>query len=1133
VTIGANAEDAESTFDSAGRYIMRAFDIAKPMSSFLPGVGGLWGMPMWSFYVNRGQGLATFGVKDKEGGFLLFQTAEKAYQNTPFLGFRTLLKGSKASGETFEAQPFLPETDDNSKHAVKSPERNMYIGNNEMEVEEMDPDTGIKTNALYFTVNNEDFPALVRRVTYKNEGSEAVDLEVVDGLAKLEPAGTNILQINMMGRTLEGWMVVYNFAEEQTAPFFHLVVAPSDTADVTPIKEGHFAIAFIEDDSSVGADGLHELLPMICDQQLIFGTDTTLTVPRNFFSSKKKPAGASLAEIVASPQSTNSRTPSALTATKLSLKPGESKSIAIVYGHASDLEYFTGTILPKLRKKGYVSAKRAEAKVLGTTLTERVAMESGAPRMDGYAKQNYLDNLLRGGMPLTIGESSVPPSTLPSKPNKIFHVFSRIHGDLERDYNNFVIDQSYWSQGPGNFRDVNQNRRCDVLQLPAVHDFNVRQFLTYVQADGYNQLTVATAFFKIDDPATVKSLAARLAPPGPGQDLLASFLGKPFRPGQLFNNITTAKISLSLPHEEVLELVTANAKQVPPGLYAQNGFWTDHFTYNLDLVNNFLAVFPDQLEAMLYDAEGIPFFFSPGRVVNRTEKNMLVMEGKVRQYDAVLPSKAKADQLQMIFGEKSYVGDWASGGMWQRTASGGTMLVSVMAKLVVLAANKFAIMDPLGMGVEMEAGKPGWNDALNGLPALFGSEMPSAYELREIILFVGATVDKVGRPVELPEEISELLTTVDAQLAKLHAGGCTDFEYWDNVHDALEGYRAAVEATFTGVKVAWSAAKLGKETGIFGRMLARMDAGATRALSYAHDAGKRISPSYFKFTATKYTQVGTSGCIPTACRGLPTVKVQGFAEEPLPLFLEGPTRHLKTLKTAPLSDKLAVYKAVKASELYDTELSMYKVGGSLKGQPLEIGRMMAFSPGWLENESIWLHMSYKWYLELLRAGLYKEFFAEIQKGVVCFMDTDVFGRSPLEAASFIVSSAFPDQQMHGSGFLARLSGTTAEFLSMWNHMMVGEAPFKLDSKGKLQLALEPIIPEWMWRADGTLIFKFLGAIDVTYVMEAKKNSWEASVASYDISGPAGSVHVDGPVVPAATAAAIRSLEYTKMTVTLA
>jgi hypothetical protein len=165
--------------------------------------------------------------------------------------------------------------------------------------------------------------------------------------------------------------------------------------------------------------------------------------------------------------------------------------------------------------------------------------------------------------------------------------------------------------------------------------------------------------------------------------------------------------------------------------------------------------------------------------------------------------------------------------------------------------------------------------------------------------------------------------------------------------------------------------------------------------------------------------------------------------------------------------------------------------------------MMAFTSGWLENESIWLHMSYKWYLELLRAGLYAQFFKEIQNGVVCFMNTKVFGRSPLEASSFIVSSAFPDKALHGSGFLARLSGTTAEFLSMWNHMMVGPTPFTTDAKGALQLSLAPVIASWMWREDGTLLTKFLGSIQLTYVMKAKKNSWDAKIKSYDIEGDGG------------------------------
>jgi hypothetical protein len=1113
--LASSAPDTR-VFDDAGRFIMHDFDRAKPMASFLPGVGGLWGVPMWAFYVNRGQGMATFGVENKDGGIQLFQTAEKTYQVTPYTGFRTLLKGKRPSG-SFEAQPFMPQSDGDPKVTA---DRKMYIGNNEMEVEESDPTTGIRTNALYFTAPNELFPAMIRRVTYTNEGDDDVELQVVDGLAKLEPAGTMIAMIAAMGRTLEGWMQVYNIDKEKTAPFFHLVTAPADTADVTLIKEGHFAMAFVEDDATLDGTKQHELLPIICDQQLLFGTDTTLAVPRAFFSSAETPGGIGIDALAQEEQSTTSRTPAAFSATTLKLKPGESKTVALILGHAPDLDTFTSDIMPKLRTQGYVSTKMAEARQLGTDLTERVAMSSGAPLMDNYAKQNYLDNVLRGGMPMEMG---VTPGAAP----KIYHTFSRIHGDLERDYNNFELEQSFYSQGPGNFRDVNQNRRCDILQMPSVYDFNVRQFLTYVQADGYNQLTVANAFYKIYDAWRVHDVAAQITPPGPMQTALITLLMAPFRPGQLFNDMRKKGITIKAARSDVLNLVTKYAAQVPAGAYAQNGFWTDHFTYHLDLVHNFLSVFPDQKEAMLYDSEPIPFYLSPGRVCNRTEKNMLAVGDKVRQYDAVASSPKKAEQLAIMMGKPDFVGDTGSAGTFQLTKGGEEMKVSIIAKLAILAANKFSHMDPLGMGLEMEAGKPGWNDAMNGLPALFGSEMPSAYELHEIIDFVATTVDEVGRSVEFPEEVAALLDDISTHLDAVGSGKIKDFEYWDKTHDSLEAYRSKTEATFTGNKVAYTVEKLGGKKGVFGKMLARMDQGVERALSYAPDPAKKIAPTYFRFDVADYELVGVSG------RGLPTVKVTEYEEpEALPLFLEGPVRYLKTIKAKPTSEKLAVYKAVEASDLYDTELKMYKLGASLKGQPLEIGRMMAFTSGWLENESIWLHMSYKWYLELLRAGLYAQFFKEIQNGVVCFMNTKVFGRSPLEASSFIVSSAFPDKALHGSGFLARLSGTTAEFLSMWNHMMVGPTPFTTDAKGALQISLAPVIASWMWREDGTLLTKFLGSIQLTYVMKAKKNSWDAKIKSYDIEGDGTKLHIDGATVPMPTALDVRSLKYSKITVTL-
>merc|ERR1712087_547939 len=295
--------------------------------------------------------------------------------------------------------------------------------------------------------------------------------------------------------------------------------------------------------------------------------------------------------------------------------------------------------------------------------------------------------------------------------------------------------------------------------------------------------------------------------------------------------------------------------------------------------------------------EPVPFYFSPSRVTNRTEKNMLMPDGRIRQFDAVLNSSTKVAELNLIMASPDYVGSADGGGVWQRTSSGEIMKVSVIVKLISLAANKFSILDPNGMGIEMEAGKPGWNDAMNGLPALFGSEMPSAYELHQIVDYAGDVIDKVGRSIQLPEEVCSLLDAIDTQLKLLSDGASDDFTYWDKVHDALEEYRAATDATFTGTTTTKSAESLGKASGVLGRMLARLDEGIQRALTFSPEGG--VTPTYFRYTVKDYKIVGSSG------RGLPTVKVLSYQRpEALPLFLEGPTRSLKTLKTAGHDAKL-------------------------------------------------------------------------------------------------------------------------------------------------------------------------------------------------------------------------------------
>lgn len=58
-------KDGQAKFDADGRYVFENYDDVKPMSNFLAGLGGLWGVPMWAFYVNRGQGITSFGVQNK------------------------------------------------------------------------------------------------------------------------------------------------------------------------------------------------------------------------------------------------------------------------------------------------------------------------------------------------------------------------------------------------------------------------------------------------------------------------------------------------------------------------------------------------------------------------------------------------------------------------------------------------------------------------------------------------------------------------------------------------------------------------------------------------------------------------------------------------------------------------------------------------------------------------------------------------------------------------------------------------------------------------------------------------------------------------------------------------------------
>ena len=433
---------------------------------------------------------------------------------------------------------------------------------------------------------------------------------------------------------------------------------------------------------------------------------------------------------------------------------------------------------------------------------------------------------------------------------------------------------------------------------------------------------------------------------------------------------------------------------------------------------------------------------------------------------------------------------------------------------------------------------------------MVGSGMPETYELYLLLQYVKSVFDKYGRSIVIPAELAKMLDVANQALETLDASGYVDaeelpedvpqelFEYWDVVAAARENYRNDVQYYFSG-----NTTEVGAEeaSAMIGKWLSEIEKGIERAkyfstVGYGDDGTSGVPACFFSYDVTDWELNDKRNAI-----GLPLVNAKAMRIRKFPMFLEGPVRYMKTIQDE--EDKMKdTYQRVLTSGLRDTELNMYFLSATLKGQTFDMGRQIAFAPGWLENQSIWMHMSYKYYLQLLRGKLYTEFFSEMKGGgILPFMDPKVYGRSLMECSSFIASSAFPDPSIHGEGFLARLSGSTAEFMSMWKLMFIGPKPFFLNEMGDVEMQLVPALPAWLFEDknaetlpnfddDGNyiVIFKLFAAIDVTYHNPSGGDLFGVPPTKYTVTMADGSeVDIDGPTIPTDTALAIRRVKDVK------
>jgi len=312
-------------FDDQGRSVTQDYDVAVPFTDFLPGLVGIYRKPLYAFFVNRGQAIAAFGIESKESPMLEFSSANKAYQSTSLLGFRTFLQASRWSTGSFLLEPFSPLTSNFPRSASQSfvgtsaplegsprifPKRIMYSGDNELQIQELDYQHQIETNVTYFILPEEDFGAFVRRTTITNlHGQETLTLSVLDGLARMQPSGGQLnTYLKNMGQTLQSFMGVYfPYDDSISMPFYRLTAHPDDKTKFRNQDRGHYCLSLLENEP--GEPGNAELLPIVYDTNKVFGEDTSLLRPIELFSK-------SIADIVKGPQYGQAKTSSCFGARK-------------------------------------------------------------------------------------------------------------------------------------------------------------------------------------------------------------------------------------------------------------------------------------------------------------------------------------------------------------------------------------------------------------------------------------------------------------------------------------------------------------------------------------------------------------------------------------------------------------------------------------------------------------------------------------------------------------------------------------------------------------------------------------------------------------------------------------------------
>ena len=1009
-------------------FVIEDYLHAKTFASFLPAVAGVDGKPLWAFYANVGQAMGGFGVNSKDTPITPFDSANLAYQNIPLKSFRTFIK---IDGEYIEA---FSRTNKKAHQVMKINKSNVSIS------EETD---SYIINITYSSVPHENYAALIRKVNLVSKMKGEHTITICDGLPIFFPNGLSNICYKELVSLMAAYCEITNF--ENKAPFVKFKTSTGDNSIVSQMTTGN---GFFYLDES------NKLLDNIVDTYKVFKDDKSLLLPENFIELSNE-------ELKKFPNQLENKLPCAFTHFKREMKENDSYTFYGIFGMFDSFDIFQNTINSLNDEK--IEKMIIDSEKLIKELLNPCNCHTSNKLFDMYMGQSFLDNNLRGGFPVLLDNG---------KDGEIYYVYSRKHGDMERDYNSFQIPSKYYSSGCGNFRDVNQNRRSDLYFYPFVKDYNIKIFFSLIQADGQNPLNVKPLKFvrsKEFDESVYDSINE------PIKSQVKKLIDNSFEPSEVYTLLKDNSALLNEDPNDIFTKIIGGSTQSIEANFAE-GYWVDHWTYNVDLLENYESVYPDKMEELLFD-NSYKYFYSTVYVNPRKEKYSLVEKNKVRQYGAIDLKKVKDDSIRL---NKDL-----SKTDWLKDKEGNEVKTTLLSKIFNLILVKFSTLDSNQLGIEMECEKPGWNDAMNGLPGLFASGMSETIELLRLINFGQRNfINFKDRTIDILNEQFSLYETVSSSLKSFLNVDIDSFTYWDTVTSGRELMREKLHYGCDGKTRNIKVSDILSLLSSFEKVL-------KEGIQKAKEIGNGIIPSYIVYELDEYEVTPYINHL-----GYQTVTPKHFKLVTIPPFLEASARYFK------LGNEIASvkdYELIKQSDLYDKKLHIYKTCADIDDAPFEIGRVHAFTKGWLERECNFLHMTYKYLLGLLKCGLYKEFYNEIKDNFVYNMDPLVYGRSPIENSSFIVPTCNPDSTLHGQGFFARLTGANAEMLNMYSIMFIGEHLFE-ENNGRLKLTLSPKLSKEFFDEEGKVQFTLFNKTHITYLNIDRIDLFEKNKLEYIVDG---------------------------------